>query len=172
MKTLKSILALCLSLVTFCLSGQSNSSYEVMQSRFEKEILEPVDSAAFIQVGMQKAKSLFEYNTVYLQNSAKPSNQKYVEKKVPALFYVTEGDSVNIDVVMQKAQAIVEKQSGKPVDLKFEPKDGFLGQVYTVNTQPKFVADLIIVKVDKPFGRVTKKVWQVFLTNPEFMSTK
>lgn len=159
-------------LALYGLSAQSTHSYEKMQSRFEKETLESHDSAAFIQTGIQKAKTLFEYNTVYLQNSAHPSNQKYVEKKVPELFFVAEGDSVDIDLVMQRAQAIVEKQAGKPVNLKFEPKDGFLGQVYTVNTQPKFKADLIIVKVDKPFGKVTKKVWQVFLTNPEFLSTK
>ncbi|WP_417588473.1 hypothetical protein [Owenweeksia hongkongensis] len=168
MKAAKNIFSLAICLVTFSLGAQSESSYGKMQNRFEKKSLEPADSAAFIEAGMQKAQTLFEYNTVYLQNSTNVSNQKYVEKKVPELFFVAEGDSVDIDLVMQKAQAIVRKQTGKPVELKFEPKEGVLGQVSTINTSPTFKADLIIVKVNKAFGKMSKQVWQVFLANPTF----
>ena len=169
MKAVKNIFGLVCSLAIFSLSAQSENSYGKMQTRFEKETFEPADSAAFIQTGMQKAKTLFEYNTVYLQNSSNVSNQKYVVKKVPELFYVTGGDSVDTDLVMQKAQSIVQKQKGKPVELKFEKKDGVLGKVSTVSTQPIFTADLIIVKVNKSFGKKSKKVWQVFLANPVFV---
>lgn len=169
MKALRNLIQMALCLVAFSLSGQGNNSYDKMQSRFEKEALEPEDSAAFIQSGMQKAKTLFEYNTVYLENSSNASNQRYVKKKVPELFFVTEGDSVDIDLVMHKAQAIVQKQTGKAVELKFEKKDGVLGQVSTVDTQPVFTADLVIVKVNKAFGKMSKQVWQVFLANPVFI---
>ena len=169
MKSLKNILGLIFCLGILSGKAQSNNSYDAMQNRFEKNTLEPADSAAFIQTGIQKAKTLFEYNDVYLQNSTAPTNQKYVKKKVPELFFVAEGDSLNIDLVMQKAQEIVRKQMGKPVELKFESKDGVLGRVSTLNTDPKFTADLILVKVNKPFGKMTKQVWQVYLSNPQFI---
>lgn len=169
MNALKNIVTLAFCFVVLSsLSAQSNNSYDAMQTRFEKKTLGSADSAAFIQTGVQKAKTLFEYNDVYLQNSTIPANQKYVEKKVPELFFIAEGDSLDINQVMQKAQAIVRKQMGKPVELKHKPKDGFLGQVYTLNTEPVFMADLILVKVDKPFGKTTRQVWQVYLTNPVF----
>ena len=72
----------------FCMLGfagiaQTNNSYGAMQTRFEKKTLDHADSAAFVQSGIQKAQSLFEYNDVYLQNSTNRSNQMYVEQKAP-----------------------------------------------------------------------------------------
>jgi len=37
-----------------------------------------------------------------------------------------------------------------------------------VDTDPAFTADLILLQVKKSFGTTSKKVWQVFLTNPTF----
>jgi hypothetical protein len=148
--------------------GIKAQSYDMMQNRFEKKKLDPADSAAFIQSGIQKARSLFEYNDVYLQNSANRSNQMYVEQKAPELFYLEEGDSTDLDAVMTQTRAIVKKQKGKPVEIQYTEKEGVLGQVTSVNTDPIFQADLVLIQIEKSFGKTSKKVWQVFLTNPQF----
>ena len=165
MKALKTLLVFAICLSGFGLSAQS---YGSMQSRFEKKKLEPADTAAFIQSGIQKAKSLFEYNDVYLQNSTNRSNQMYVEQKAPELFYVEEGDSTDLEAVMTQTRTIVKKQKGKPVELVYSEKDGVLGQVTSVDTDPIFQADLVLIQVKKAFGKTSKKVWQVFLANPTF----
>lgn len=165
MKAIKTIVVFALCLYSFGLEAQS---YGEMQTRFEKKKLEPADSAAFIQTGVQKAKSLFEYNDVYLQNSANRSNQMYVEQKAPELFYVEKGDTTNLDAVMMQTRAIVQKQNGKPVEIEYSKKDGVLGHVTTIDTDPVFQADLVLVQIKKSFGSTSKKVWQVFLANPTF----
>jgi len=157
----------------FCMLGfagiaQTNNSYGAMQTRFEKKTLDHADSAAFVQSGIQKAQSLFEYNDVYLQNSTNRSNQMYVEQKAPELFYIEKGDTTNLDAVMTQARAIVQKQGGTPVEIQYTEKEGVLGQVTSVDTDPTFTADLILLQVKKSFGTTSKKVWQVFLANPTF----
>jgi hypothetical protein len=165
MKALKTLLAIAVCMYGLGLKAQS---YGSMQSRFEKKKLEPADSAAFIQSGIQKAQSLFEYNDVYLQNSTNRSNQMYVEQKAPELFYIEKDDTTNLDAVMTQTRAIVQKQNGKPVEIQYTEKEGVLGQVTSVDTDPTFTADLILLQVKKSFGTTSKKVWQVFLTNPTF----
>lgn len=165
MKALKTLFVFAFCIYSFGLSAQS---YGQMQSRFEKKKLDPSDSAAFVQSGIQKAQSLFEYNDVYLQNSTNRSNQMYVEQKAPELFYIEKGDSTNLDAVMAQTRAIVQKQNGKPVEIQFTEKEGVLGQVTSVDTDPIFSADLILLQVKKSFGKTSKKVWQVYLANPTF----
>jgi hypothetical protein len=165
MKALKTLLAIAVCMYGLGLNAQS---YGQMQSRFEKKNLEPADSAAFVQSGIQKAQSLFEYNDVYLQNYTNRSNQMYVEQKAPELFYINNSDSLDLEAVMAQTRAIVQKQNGKPVEIKYTEKEGVLGQVTSVDTEPTFTADLILLKVKKSFGTTSKKVWQVFLANPTF----
>ena len=69
---------------------------------------------------------------------------------------------------MTQTRAIVQKQNGTPVEIKYTEKEGVLGQVTSVDTDPAFTADLILLQVKKSFGTTSKKVWQVFLTNPTF----
>lgn len=155
-------------MLTFAATAQSNTSYGEMQTRFEKKKLAPADSAAFIQSGIQKAQTLFEYGDVHVQNTMNRANQMYVEQKTPELFYTSESDTLDMTLVMSKVQTIVQNQSGESVTLIYSEKLGFLGQVTSVDTEPIFHADLILLKVKKSFGKTSKKVWQVFLTNPEF----
>ena len=168
MKT--SLLSIGLSLGYFLGNAQSNSSYENMQNRFEKIELEPADTAAFIQAGIIKAKTLFEYGTVHRDNYSNRSNQVYVENQIPSLFYDGGADSINMEKVMNQVQIIMKNQKGKPVEIKHEKQMGKLGKVYSVNTKPNFEADLILVYVNKAFGKTTRKVWQVYLVNPKFQN--
>lgn len=165
MNTLKTVFILAICMYGFGIKAQS---YGEMQTRFEKKKLESADSAAFIQSGIQKAKTLFEYNDVYLQNTANKSNQMYVEQKAPELFYLGEGDTTDLDVVMTQTRAIVKRQKGKPVEIEYGKKDGVLGHVTTIDTDPVFQADLVLVQIKKSFGSTSKKVWQVYLANPTF----
>jgi hypothetical protein len=165
MKAFKAITVFALCFSSLSLMAQS---YGEMQTRFEKKKLEPADSAAFIESGIQKAKSLFEYNDVYLQNSTNHSNQRYVEQKAPELFYLEKGDATDLDAVMIQTRAIVQKQNGKPVEIEYGKKDGVLGHVTTIDTDPVFQADLVLVQIKKSFGSTSKKVWQVYLANPTF----
>jgi hypothetical protein len=169
MKTIKSILVILACSLGTALHAQSNSTYGEMQTRFEKKKLNAKDSAAFVQSGIQKAQTLFEYGNVYKVNADNYSNQAYVQDRVPDLFYVHPTDTVvSLDNVMQQVQTIVNNQNGKPVEIAYEEKFGTLGQVFTVNTDPVFSADLILIKGIKQFGKRSKEVWQVYLTNPTF----
>lgn len=150
------------------LSAQNSGSYETIENRFTKTELSPTDSLAFQEAGFQKAKSLFEYGDVYRSNSNNVSNQAYVIKRVPDLFYVQEGDTLNTDSVMFLVNTMIANEKPNAISLTLINKDGTLGHVYTSTENLNFKADIIIVKAPKNFGNSEEKIWQVFLTNPLF----
>lgn len=150
------------------LSAQNNSSYSEIEDRFTKTVLTETDSLAFKKAGFQKAKSLFEYGDVYISNSSNVSNQAYVIKRIPDLFYIQEGDTLNIDSVMFLVNTMITNEKPKSIDLTLVDKAGTLGHVFTSTKNLNFKADIIIVKVPKAFGDSEEKIWQVFLTNPVF----
>ncbi len=157
------ILLLALS---FGKSAVSQSSYEVMEKRFVKRSLSALDSAAFIEAGIQKAYSLVDFTQVHYSNSGNVSNQRYVETKVIELFYIKPNESLNTDSIVTLVRSVMQSKSGAPVEIVFTKKKGVLGHVATAGDRPKFEADVILVKAPKKFGKLSEPVWQVFLTNP------
>jgi hypothetical protein len=150
------------------LSAQNTSSYADIENRFTKTELTKTDSIAFKKAGFQKAKSLFEYGDVYINNSSNVSNQAYVIKRVPDLFYVSEGDTLNTDSVMFLVNTMITNEKPNSIDLTLVDKEGTLGHVFTSTKNLNFKADIIIVKSPKNFGDSEEIIWQVFLTNPLF----
>lgn len=150
------------------LSAQSNSSYADIEDRFTKTELTKIDSLAFKEAGFQKAESLFEYGDVYIRNSSNESNQAYVINRVPDLFYVEEGDTLNTDSVMFLVNTMIKNEKPNSIDLTLVDKEGTLGHVFTSTKNLNFKADIIIVKSAKNFGDHEEIIWQVFLTNPIF----
>ena len=150
------------------LCAQNTSSYSEIEDRFTKTELTEADSLAFMKAGFQKAKSLFEYGDVYINNSSNLSNQAYVIKRVPDLFYIQEGDTLNTDSIMFLVNTMITNEKPNSIDLTLVDKDGTLGHVFTSTKNLNFKADIIIVKVPKNFGDSEEKIWQVFLTNPVF----
>ncbi len=150
------------------LSAQNTSSYADIENRFTKTELSQTDSLAFKKAGFQKAKSLFEFGDVYMSNSSNVSNQAFVIKHVPDLFYIPEGDTLNTDSVMFLVNTMITNEKPNSIDLTLVDKDGTLGHVFTSTKKLNFKADIIIVKVPKNFGNSEEKIWQVFLTNPLF----
>jgi len=150
------------------LVAQSDNSYGKIQTRFTKNKLTAEDSTAFKEAGILKAKTLFEYGDVYTSNYDNTSNQAYVVNRVPDLFYVPKGDTLNTDSIVLMVNKIIENEKSNAVEIVFSEKDGVLGHVATATKKLNFEADIILVKAPKQFGDTKEKVWQVFLENPVF----
>ncbi len=148
--------------------AQSSESYGEIENRFTKIELSAGDSTAFRESGYLKAKSLFEYGDMYISNSNNVSNQTYVINRVPDLFYIPKGETLNTDSVMQMVNAIIAEEGSKPIKLKLSKKDGVLGHVDTDTKNLNFGADIILIKAPKAFGTSEEKIWQVFLASPVF----
>jgi len=168
MKANKLYLILLFGVWTQVTQAQTSDSYGAIENRFTKSKLSAADSTAFRESGYLKAKSLFEYGDVYISNSSNAANQAYVIQRVPDLFYIAEGDTLNTDSVMMMVNVIIENERPKPIKLELTEKEGVLGHVATKTKKLHFEADIILVKEPKKFGNTEEKIWQVFLANPVF----
>ena len=168
MKTNKYFLLFAICVLHVGLTAQSSNSYGQLESRFTKKKLTSSDSTAFKEAGILKAKSLFEYGDVYISNSTNMSNQAYVIDRVPDLFHVAKGDTLNTDSVMLFVNTIIANEKPNAIDIVFTEKDGVLGHVATDTENLNFEADIVLIKEPKEFGNSKEKVWQVFLSKPFF----
>lgn len=158
-------------LVLFAVFGlgqvaSAQSSYETMENRFVKKQLTAEDSAAFKTQGLQKAQSLFYQTDLYLRNSGNTSNQAYIANRIPDLFYVAEGDSLDLQPLMIAINAIQGKKMYKQPEFKITEAPGYLAKLETTNTTPKLEFFLVLLKAPKRFGSEEELVWQVFLAEP------
>lgn len=162
MKT--SVLLLWLLLPAASLVGQS---YGTLEKRFLKDQPTRQDTAAFRAQALQKVQALFYKSDLYAQNSGKLSNQAYIAQSLPDMFYVPEGDTLNLEPMLE---AIAKIQRGKSkVDPQFSLTEyaGYLGKIETLNTQPKLSFLVRLMKAPKTFGRKQELIWQVFLLPPQ-----
>ena len=161
----KIVLAILILLAGLSLRAQQQQSYDAMSTRFYKPAPDVNDTAAFRAIGQQRAQSLFERSSIHAQNMSNRANQVYIENSIPDLFYVPDGDSLDVDELMHQIQLAVVAGDG-PVQLRCTEKAGFLGVVETTNTTPAFQFNLVLKKVLKPFGEAKEEVWDVFLSEP------
>ncbi len=150
-------------LISFSVHAQS---YETMENRFVKKQLSAKDSAAFITQGEQKALSLFYQTDLYLRNSGNTSNQAYIANRIPDLFYVAEGDSLDLQPLMDAINTIQRSKKYKQPKFEVTEAPGYLAKLETTNTKPKLEFFLVLMKAPKRFGEEEELVWQVFLTEP------
>lgn len=158
-------------LVLFAVFGlgqvaSAQSSYETMENRFVKKQLTAEDSAAFKTQGLQKAQSLFYQTDLYLRNSGNTSNQAYIANRIPDLFYVAEGDTLDLQPLMEAINAIQSNKKYKKPEFKITEAPGYLAKLETTNTKPKLEFFLVLLKAPKRFGSEEELVWQVFLAEP------
>ncbi len=153
-------------LAAFGLQAQQQQSYDAMTSRFYKPAPDVKDTAAFRAIGQQRAQSLFERSAIHAQNASNYANQVYIENSIPDLFFVPKGDSLDVTGLMHQIQ-LAEVEGNGPVQLRCIEKEGYLGLVETINTQPQFQFNLVLKKVIKLFGEAKEEVWEVFLSEPE-----
>jgi hypothetical protein len=168
MSTNKLYIILLFAFLAQVAQAQSSDSYGAMENRFTKTKLTAADSTAFRETGYLKAQSLFEYGDVYISNYSNAANQAYVIQRVPDLFYIAEGDTLNTDSVMMMVNVMIENERPKPIKLELTDKEGVLGHVVTKTKKLHFEADIVLVKEPKKFGNTEEKIWQVFLANPIF----
>ncbi len=162
MKTIK--LVMLLLVMSNLLAAQS--SYDSMEKRFVKRGLTPEDSAAFKTQGLQKAQSLFDQTNLWTQNSGNTSNQTYIANRIPELFYVPEGDSLDLEPLMAAISKIQNSKIRVEPEFKLSKAKGYLGKVETTNTKPKLEFFLVLMQAPKRFGSKEELVWQVFLAEP------
>ena len=141
-------------------------SYDQMETRFVKKKLTKQDSAAFIESGIQKAQSLFGQTDLYWSNSGNASNQAYIATRIPDLFYVAKGDSLDLEPLMAAIKKIQSHKNYTQPKFKLTEAKGYLGKITTTNTDPKLEFFLVLLRAPKRFGSEEEKVWQVFLAEP------
>jgi hypothetical protein len=162
--------ALLIVLAVSAIAGAQSVDYSSLERRFVKTELTNEDTAAFRRVGEQKVRQLFDKGDFYSQNANNLSNQAYVKQQIPDLFYVSPGDSLDVDSILRAIEKA--KQKTQPVELITTPKSGYLGMVQTVNSRPEFIFHLVLMQIPKQFGKEEEMVWQVFLHEPEQRDVK
>lgn len=164
MKSLKILVSL---LLFTCLSAQAQSSYESLERRFVRQDLSKKDSLAFIELGMQKAKSLFlRGNKLYLSNTHRPANQAYIQSTLPSLFRDGGADSLQIDSLFALLPRFRLAPNSSSVEFKVMESSERLCHLVSTNLSPQLELDLILVLQEKSFGSQRETIWQVFLANP------
>ena len=156
---------LTLFVFTYTLFGNAQS-YETMETRFVKKQLTAEDSAAFVTQGLQKAQSLFYQTDLYMRNTGNTSNQAYIANRIPDLFFVPEGHSLDLDPLMEAINKIQGAKKYKEPTFKVTGADGYLAKLETTNTKPKLEFFLVLMQAPKQFGKKKEQVWQVFLAEP------
>ncbi len=141
-------------------------NYDQMENRFVKKTLTKQDSAAFIESGIQKAQSLFGQTDLYWSNTGNSSNQAYIANRIPDLFYVAKGDSLDLKPLMAAIKKIQSHKNYTQPKFKLTEAKGYLGKITTTNTDPKLEFFLVLLRAPKRFGSEEEKVWQVFLAEP------
>lgn len=164
MKRNRLLLLLLLLGTTATLSAQS--SYKSLENRFEKKVLTANDSAAFREQGLQKIRSLFYKADLYQRNAGNLSNQAYIAQSLPDMFYVKEGDTLDLQPMLRAIDQIQKSSSGSEPELKISGIPDYLAKVETVDTRPGLTYFLILKRAPKKFGDREQLLWQVFLSVP------
>ncbi len=147
------------------LQAQS-SDYTTLEKRFVKKEPSAQDTVAFRELGEQKVRQLFDKSQFHSQNYSNASNQAYVKRQIPDLFYLHPGDSLDVNgLILTIEQAKLSK--AQAIELHTKPAKGYLGITQTLNSDPKFTFYLMLMQVPKNFGKEQEMVWQVFLHRPE-----
>lgn len=166
MKTSKLKTLVFFLLISPCfLKGQS--SYEALENRFLKQRLSAQDSAAFKKQGLQKALSLFYKTDLYWSNSGNNSNQAYIAQSLPDMFYIAEGDSLDLAPLMAAINQIQTRKNYQEPQFKLTESSDYLAEVKTINTKPQLSFMLVLRQAPKKFGNSSEVVWQVFLAKPK-----
>lgn len=164
------VLGLCVFLlVSWATPTLAQSSYGAMESRFVKSTPTSADSAAFTKQGLQKAQSLFAQTDLYYRNANNSSNQTYIAERIPALFYVPKGDSLDLKPLLRAIETIQQSKKYKEPKFTINEAPGYLAEIETTNTKPKLAFKLVLIKAPKQFGDQEEMVWQVFLAAPEIV---
>jgi hypothetical protein len=144
----------------------AQSSYKSLENRFEKKVLTAKDSAAFREQGLQKIRSLFYKAELYQRHKGNLSNQAYIAQSLPDMFYVEEGDTLDLQPMLRAIDQIQKSSSGSEAELKISAAPDYLAKVETLDTQPRLTYFLILKRAPKKFGDREQMLWQVFLSVP------
>lgn len=161
MKT--SILLFWLLLPGAALLGQS---YGTMEKRFVKDQPTRQDTAAFRAQALQKVQSLFYKSELYERNTGNLSNQSYIAQSLPDMFYVPEGDTLDLKPMLAAIAKIQNAKRKQNPQFEFIDQDDYLGKIKTSNTKPKLSFLVTLMKAPKRFGNKEELIWQVFLIPP------
>ncbi|HBF19062.1 MAG TPA: hypothetical protein DDW81_03130 [Cryomorphaceae bacterium] len=163
MKKNNFLLVLLLTVSGYGVLGQT---YQSLENRFSREVLTSIDSAAFREQGLQKVRSLFYKADLYQRNTGNVSNQSYIGGSVEDMFYVEEGDSLDLKPMLKAIARIMDSSGKHEPKLKVLPSKTYLASVQTVKTHPQLSYFLILKRVPKQFGSSREMMWQVFLSIP------
>lgn len=154
------------------LSAQSASkvgNYREMESRFLSSELTAEDSAAFLLLGEQRVRQLFDKGGFYHSNANVTSNQAYVRQRAGDHFYPPLRVQADVDALLE-AMSGLRLTGGMQIALQTRRHPSYFGVVETVNSDPKFTFYLAVEQIEKTFGPDdVERVWEVFLLLPQWV---
>ncbi len=173
MKTMRNRVALLtVLLLPQLLAAQSTSkvgNYREMESRFLSSALTSDDTAAFLLLGEQRVRQLFDKGGFYHSNANVTSNQAYVRRRAGDHFYPPLRVQEDVDTLLE-AMSGLRLTGGMQIALKTLRNPSGFGVVETTNSDPKFTFYLALEQVEKRFGPdEVERVWEVFLLLPKWM---
>jgi hypothetical protein len=173
MKSLINLLCFCTLLaVSPMLIAQSTGkvgNYREMESRFLSNELTAEDSAAFLLLGEQRVRQLFDKGGFYVSNANVTSNQMYVRQRAGDHFYPPLRKQEDVDALLEALSGL-RLTGGMQIALQTQKYPGGFGVVETTNSDPKFTFYLVLEQIEKTFGpSEIERVWEVFLILPQWM---
>lgn len=150
-------------------SASKVGNYREMETRFLSSELTPDDSAAFLLLGEQRVRQLFDKGGFYLSNANITSNQAYVRERAGDHFYPPLRVQEDVDALLESMSAL-RLTGGMHIALKTKSHPSYFGVVETTNSEPSFTFYLALEQVDKTFGpEEVERIWEVFLILPQWL---
>lgn len=153
----------------FAQSAGKVGNYDELENRFLKSELSHDDSAAFMLLGEQRVRQLFDKGGFYMSNANVSSNQAYVRQRAGDHFYPPLRKQEDVDALLEALSGL-RLTGGMQIALETRQQPGGFGVVETTNSDPQFTFYLALEQIEKTFGpNEIERVWEVFLVLPQWM---
>ncbi|KAB2816562.1 hypothetical protein [Phaeocystidibacter marisrubri] len=142
-----------------------SQSYSQLEGRFNRAEPTELDSSAYVNLGIQRAESLFELTNLYEQNNRRNSNysmQSRISERIQKSFKDPELNDSAVAVMVTKIRRAAP--AGEAVHFEHVEEAGTLGYVRAIDAAVPLEFNLILKKVVKNFGEESEEVWDVFLS--------
>lgn len=142
-------------------------SYQQMESRFNRVEPTKIDSAAYINLGIQRAESLFQLSNLHAQNMSSnmysnQSMQVRIEDRIQKSFTEPNLDDEGVQRVLTRIHEAAP--NGESIRFEHVKLKGTMGYIKAINSAVPLEFSLLLKKVEKKFGDESEWVWDVFLS--------
>lgn len=141
-----------------------SQSYSQLEDRFNRAEPTELDSSAYVNLGVQRAESLFELTDLYTRNSRNSNYnmQSRISERIQKSFKEPELSDSAVAVMVTKLRKAAPL--GQAVHFEHIDVNGTMGYVRAIDAAVPLEFNLILKKVVKKFGEESEEVWDVFLS--------